>query len=389
MGRIVLVAPDSRMEQHVRVLAPDDVVVVPSADPDSLAARLSRLAARPELVVFGAQLPRARALQLAASARQFTDAMALVSDEPDVMVEAMRSGISEVLPTMVQIDALEAVLRRAHQYSVELAGGALGHAGQGAGGRIIAVAAPKGGVGKTMVASNLAVTLATDRPGSTALVDLDLQFGDVAAALDLEPTYFLTDAVARSAARDSLVLRTQLARHSSGLFVLAAPESPASADRISTTQVAHLLRQLADEFPWVIVDTSPGLGEHKLTVLEQASDLVTITSMDVASVRGTRKELDILAELGLIPAHRHTVVNLADKASGLSVADIERAIGASVDVVLPRTRAVLQATNRGIPVVLDHPHDPVARNIRLLARRLDAAPTRRSWREASRKERVS
>lgn len=389
MNRIVLVAPDSRMEQHVRVLAPDDMLVVPSADPDTLAARLSHLATRPELVVFGAQLSRHRALALASSARQFTDAMAIVSDEPDILVDAMRSGISEVLPTTVRLDVMDAVLARAHEFSVDLAGGSLGHSGEGAHGRVITVTAPKGGVGKTTLACNIAVGLAIDRPGTVALVDLDLQFGDVAATLDLEPAYSLSDAVARSAARDSLVLRSHLTRHSSSLLVLTGPDSPASADNISPAQVAHLLRQLADEFPYVVVDTSPGLGEHKLTILEHSTDLVSITSMDVASVRGLRKELDVLGELGLLPQSRHTVVNLAERASGLSVGDIERAVGAHVDVVLPRTTAVLQATNRGIPVIIDRPRDRVARGLRLLVRRLESVQTRKGWRAAGRKERVS
>jgi pilus assembly protein CpaE len=244
-------------------------------------------------------------------------------------------------------------------------------------------------VGKTTVACNLAVGLALDKPGLVALVDLDLQFGDVATTLDLDPVYSVTDAVARSAARDSLVLRSNLTRHSSSLLVLTAPESPALADRISATQVAHLLRQLADEFPYVVVDTSPGLGEHKLAVLEHSTDLVTITSMDVASVRGTRKELDVLRELELLPASHFTVVNLADRASGLSIPDIEYAIGMQVDVVLPRAEAVLRANNRGIPVIIDRPRDRVSRHLRLLVHRLESVQTRKSWHDASRKERVS
>ena len=389
MSRIVLVGPDTRMEQHVRVLAPDDLTIVASTDPDLLAAQLSRLATRPELVVFGSQLPRTRALALASSARQFTDAMAIVSDDPDIMIDAMRNGISEVLPTTVKLDAMDAVIARAHEFSVDLAGGSLGHSGQGARGRIIAVTSPKGGVGKTTLACNIAVGLALSKPGSVALVDLDLQFGDVAATLDLDPSYTIADAVARSAARDSLILRTQLTKHSSSLMVLPGPDTPATADRVSPAQVAHLLRQLADEFAYVVVDTSPGLGEHKLTVMEHATDVVTITSMDVASVRGTRKEFDVLAELGLMPATHFTVVNLADRASGLSIPDIERAIGGQVDIVLPRTKAVLQGTNRGIPVIIDRPHDKVSRGIRLLVHRLESVQTRRGWREASRKEKVS
>jgi pilus assembly protein CpaE len=221
------------------------------------------------------------------------------------------------------------------------------------------------------------------------LVDLDLQFGDVASTLGLTPVYFLEQAVAKGAARDSLVLKTVLTQHSLGLFVLCGPESPATADRITPAQVGHLLRQLADEFLYVVVDTSPGLLEHTLTVLEEATDVVAVTSLDVSSVRGMRKELDVLDELGLLPEARHVVVNFGDRSAGLTIADVEAAIGARVDVVLPHTKGVGAASNRGVPVIVDQPRDKAARNLRLLVSRLSTELTRKGWREASRKEKVS
>jgi pilus assembly protein CpaE len=169
---------------------------------------------------------------------------------------------------------------------------------------------------------------------------------------------------------------------------LCAPSSPAGADEISPAQVGNLLRQLAAEFSFIVVDTPPGLGEHALSALECATDLVTITSMDVSSARGMRKEFEVLRELELLPASRQTVLNLADKWSGMSVGDVEAIIGAPVDVVLPRTRAVALATNRGRPVLLDAPRDPAARALRLVAERFTGGLTRKNWRDARRKEMV-
>ncbi len=365
--------------------------MIPATDPEQFAGRLSRMTQRPELIVFGHQLPRQLALALAGAGRQFADSMAIVSDETDIMVDAMRAGISDVLPTTVELDAIDLMVSRAHDFAMDASTASrpapsLRRLGPG---RTIAVVSPKGGVGKTTVACNLAIGLAQELPGCVVLVDLDLQFGDVTSTLGLEPTYFIESAVAKGAARDSVVLTTVLTRHPSGLLVLAGPESPATADRVTSTQAGHLLRQLAGEYLYVIVDTSPGLLEHTLTVLEEATDVVAVTTMDVSSVRGMRKELDVLDELGLMPESRQVVVTMAERGSGLTVADIETAIGAPVDVVVPRTRAAAIAANRGEPIILGAPRDKAARHLRLLVGRLSTEITRKGWREAAQKEKVS
>ena len=391
MSRVVLVAPDHRLEQQVRYLVPDEMVVIPATEPEQFSDRLSRMPERPELILFGSQLPRQLALALAAAGRQHADTMALQSDEPDILVDAMRAGISDVIPTNIERHSVDLLVAQAHEFALDAAGAprpapSLRRLGPG---RTIAVASPKGGVGKTTVACNVAVGLSLLHPGSVVLVDLDLQFGDVASTLGLEPSYFLEAAITKGAARDSLVLRTVLTRHPLGLWVLCGPESPATADRITPVQVAHLLRQLADEFLYVVVDTSPGLLEHTLTVLEEATDVVAVTSMDVSSVRGMRKELDVLDQLELLPESRHVVINLGDRASGLTVADIETAIGTKADIVIPRTAGVGASNNRGAPVIVDRPRDKASRGLRALVARLSAEPSRRGWHDAGRKERAS
>ena len=111
-------------------------------------------------------------------------------------------------------------------------------------GRVINVMSPKGGVGKTTVSTNIAVGLAQREPGSTVIVDLDVQFGDVASALDLEPTHFIADVVHGAARYDAMVLKTFLTMHKTGLYVICAPNSPAEADAITPEDVTHLLEML-------------------------------------------------------------------------------------------------------------------------------------------------
>ena len=255
-------------------------------------------------------------------------------------------------------------------------------------GRVITVVSAKGGVGKTTVATNLAVGLARTGRNSTVLVDLDIQFGDVASALNLDPEYCLPDAVRGQASRDPMVLKTFLSLHETGLYVICGPRTPAEADAVTAHDVGHLLHMLVSEFQYVVVDTAPGLSEHVLAAMDHTTELVLVTGMDVPGVRGLRKELDALTQLGMLTDSRHVVLNFAAERGGLSVGDVEATIGAGVDLLLPRSKAALESVNQGIPLLQsDKGRDPMTRQLhRLLTRFTEVAEPARSAKE-SRKER--
>jgi pilus assembly protein CpaE len=240
---------------------------------------------------------------------------------------------------------------------------------------VIVVASPKGGCGKTTVASNLGVGLALAAPQSTVLVDLDVQFGDVASALQLHPERCLTDAVSGPASQDTMVLKTFLTPHPTGLHVLCGSDLPAAGDRISTEMVRALLKQLAAEFPYVVVDTSAGMSEHTLAALDCATDAVLVCGMDVPSARGMRKELLLLNDLNLAP-RRHVVLNFAERRGGLTVRDVQNAIGSPASVVLPRSRAVQVSTDQGVPLLQSGARDVATKELRRLVAMF--APTPRA-----------
>ncbi len=217
--------------------------------------------------------------------------------------------------------------------------------------QVIAVVAAKGGVGKTTVATNLAVGLARQAPLSVVLVDADVQFGDVATALSLAPARTLLDAVTAAAAEDAMVLKAYLTPHPDGYYIVCGAASPADGDRVSGEQLGHLISQLTEIFRFVIIDTAPGLGEHALAALEAATDAVFLCDMSVPSARGLRKEIAVLTAVGIMPSARHVVLNFADRMSGLSVRDIEATIGVPVDIAVPRSSAVTLSTNLGVPLL--------------------------------------
>ncbi|WP_294179706.1 AAA family ATPase [uncultured Schumannella sp.] len=236
---------------------------------------------------------------------------------------------------------------------------------------VVAVVAPKGGQGKTTMAINLATALAEVAPNSVVLVDADLQFGDIANSLELPVNRTVSEIVERLG--DEMAIKTAIVRHPDGFFVIPAPVSPELADAVRPAQVSRLVQELAAIFRYVVIDTTPGLGENSLAVVEAATDLVLVSTLSVPSLRALHSELAVLASIELLPARRYIVLNQVDRVSGLTVSDAETILGASVEVTVPRSPAVVLASNRGRPLLRDDSRDAAAQAIRDLAARIDLA----------------
>ncbi|MPV37018.1 AAA family ATPase [Georgenia subflava] len=377
MSRIALATESADLRQRVQHASGEAVLALTTGALRTEPAHLFGPpdAAAPEVLVLDAGPGADEALALAArvEAGYPGTAVVLVSDRPaEIGLAALRSGVHDILEPGADVADIRSVLDRAARASRARAAAATGRHDDDAAaarGRVISVVSPKGGVGKTTVATNLAVGLARAEPDSTVLVDLDIQFGDVASALNLRAEYSLADAVHGPASRDTMVLKTFLTVHETGLYVLCGSDSPAAADAVTAEDVGRLLAMLASEFRHVVVDTAPGLSEHTLAAMDETSDLVLVTSMDVPGVRGMRKELDTLDALGMFPDARYVALNFADRRGGLSVADVEATLGTGVDLVLPRSRAALASVNAGVPLLQSEVRDPVTKHLRTLVRR--------------------
>ncbi|MGO4228192.1 CpaE family protein [Arthrobacter sp. YAF34] len=381
MSRFVLITPNSDFERLVRlaVTGLHGSLHVFQADylPEGPADILRQMMGEPpEVLILGPGLPVEGSLKLASVVDlQYPEISVVLAAKatPETVLQAMRAGVRDFLEPAADADTIRVLLERASLAAAGrrrgLAPQATEHADHGGAGRVIAVMSPKGGVGKTTVATNLAVGLGKTSPMGVVIVDLDLQFGDVASGLLLEPEFTITDAVLGAASQDSMVLKTYLTVHPAGIYALCAPRTPIEMDRITGAHVAHLLEQLRQEFRYIVVDTAPGLGEHVLATLEQATDAVWICGMDVPSIRGMRTGFQILEELGLVPEHRHIVLNMADRRAGLSLKDVEATVGAPVDVVLPRSKNLPFSTNKGVPVLQDGSRDPASKGLRQLVER--------------------
>jgi len=231
--------------------------------------------------------------------------------------------------------------------------------------RVVAVYSPKGGVGTTTIATNIAVAAAQRRSDRVVLVDLDLQFGGVATHLNLSAKQTLADVIRdESALREPELLRTYAIRHDSGLHVLAAPSTPETAELITADHVATLIGTLLEGYEAVVIDAGSVLDERTLTVFEAAETIVLPVYPEIAALKAVHGLLDYLNEAGSIGAKATFVLNNVFAKDILKLRDIESALGTKISLDLPYDPFLyLKAVNEGVPVVLGAPRSPQAERL--------------------------
>lgn len=235
-------------------------------------------------------------------------------------------------------------------------------------GRVVAVMAGKGGSGKTVTATNLAMALTFHRgEDRVVIVDTDLQFGDVALLLQLDPSRTLLDVARHIDDLSDAKLESMLLRHESGLRVLPAPVLPVSEDEIPAKVIAAIIDRLKTMHEVVVVDTPPIFDDHLITVLEQADDVLVVVDMDLPSVKNAKIALDALRGSGFPMNRLQLVVNRVNAKARLDLVELERSLGLRVAGSIPSDRLIPQSVNEGIPVVALSPRSRVAKAFHILA----------------------
>ncbi|MCH8563446.1 AAA family ATPase [Nesterenkonia sp. YGD6] len=375
MIRIAVAVADADLEPAYAQAAGAGYLSLPVPYSENPADLLGRLKAGSVPGVLVMDSRRDPDLCLALAARFHTEhpdtVVLLITDQPEALgLRAMRAGVTDLLAPGADLQEVNRALAEAKQQAEALAARHASTESQGPTGRVITVVASKGGVGKTTVMTNLAVALAQAVPNSTVIVDLDLQFGDVATALNLSPEHFLPDALQSVASGDTIALKTRLTLHESGLYVLPAPADPAAADGITSAQISQLLQVLTQEFPFVVVDTSPGLADHTLGALDHTTDPLLLTTLSVPALSGLRKIVDTLSVLQMFTERYHVVVNHADAADGVTLSDVEQTLGVLVGTAIPRSKGAPASINVGVPLMQSQTRDPLVRALASLANRL-------------------
>jgi pilus assembly protein CpaE len=319
----------------------------------------------PDIVAIGPNGELNSALELCWAFQNFhPEVETVIVTEPNANVwrKALRSGAADVLNPKAEseevIELFERLLETSTRRRLNLTQGLTEGSTSG---RIITVVAPKGGTGKTALATNLAVGLAAAGTQRVVLVDLDLQFGDVADALQLRPESTIADLNGSAGGVSSTSLKALLVKRGENLFALPAPANPADWDDITAGEVEEILLVLAAEFDVVVVDTSAGIAEATLSAVETSTDLLLVCDLSVSSVRGLRKLIDTLDRLEIIKPKRHFILNRADSRVGVTVDDASAVVGMPVAVAIPSARDVPLSMNQGVPVIEAAPRTQVAR----------------------------
>lgn len=248
-----------------------------------------------------------------------------------------------------------------------------GSAASTAEGSMITVLGPKGGTGKTVTSSNLAVALALEGK-SAVLVDLDLQFGDVGLALGLQPRRTIYDLAVSGGSLDGEKIDGFLAQHPSGARALLAPLRPDHAAAVATPFLREVFELLRSRYDFLVVDTPPAFTAEVIAAVDASTHLCMVGMLDALSLKDTKIGLETLEEMGYDANGVTLVLNRADSSVGITQMDVEQLLGRAPDVLVGSDRAIPRALTNGQPIVVAEPKSKAARSYVALAERYLAAP---------------
>jgi pilus assembly protein CpaE len=250
-------------------------------------------------------------------------------------------------------------------------------------GRVVTVFSPKGGTGKTVTASNLAAGLAK-QGRKTLLLDLDLQFGDAAIVMGIEPEKTIYDLVVAPGELDVEKLAGYTAKHPCGLDILPAPLRPEDAELVTESKITRLLEVARERYEVIVVDTSPFFHGPMLATLDRTDELLVICGLDVPTLKNVRLAMQTLELLSFPKSRIRFVLNRANTKVGLSKREVESALQVEITVEIPSDRGVPISVNQGNPAVLADPGCDFSKALMALSRSLVTKPeAKRSKRRMS------
>jgi pilus assembly protein CpaE len=306
-----------------------------------------------------------------ASIREHTRApMVLVAsgEASRLLDEALDGDVSDVLLLPQLADNVVFALRKA-AHTARRSDGVRGRQGT-----IITVFSPKGGTGKTVMATNLAAALVRVAGKKTLLLDLDLQFGDAAIMLGVEPEKTIFDHVVAPGELDSEKLSGYTTHHSCGLEILPAPLRPEDAELVTEAKLARLLEVAREAYDVIVVDTSPFFHGPMLATLDRTDELFLLCGLDVPTLKNVKLALQTLEMLSFPRDRIRIVLNRANSKVGMKPSEVEDALGMKIRHHIPSDRAVPFGVNKGKPVVLHDEDSDFAKALRDLAKTVVAKP---------------
>jgi MinD-like ATPase involved in chromosome partitioning or flagellar assembly len=227
--------------------------------------------------------------------------------------------------------------------------------------RVFTVASASGGCGKTFYATNFAAYLAKATGGKVLLVDLDLQFGEVAISLHLRPKRTISELVQEDDV--AAALSDYVVDHTAGYQVLCAPRDPIAGDKVGPRETTIVLEAARTQFDYIVVDTPPSINETCLAAFDQSQSLVIMATMDLPSLKNLRVFLETLKKLNLPADQVSLVVNKAESGTGIDLKEVEPLYPQGFSAVLPYAKQVSWSINMGMPVLVADPNADISRKL--------------------------
>lgn len=311
--------------------------------------------------------------------------MMSVQGEQDYLRRSMLAGAREFLVKPFSADELINSIRHVHELEkvrrARYAPIAPAAAAGGPGvmqpparetGKIITFFSPKGGVGRTTIATNLAVALHQTTEKPVVLVDGSLPFGDIAVILNMSPkAKTLADLIGSFDQADADVVESILVQHSTGIKVMLAPPTPESTELITGANMKHILELLRERYAYIVVDTWPSFQEQVITMLDVADVILTLMTLEITSLKNVRVFMEIAEKLGYTEDKVQLVANRNDSSGGIKASDVEASLGRKIPhTIVSDGRTLVLAVNRGVPFVTSNRDSQVSKDIFTLAAKL-------------------
>ncbi len=327
-----------------------------------------------DVVIVSVEEPVARSLRTIESLTVGTRTWPVIGissqGDRETMRKAMMAGVRDFLVRPVSSEDLHSTVVTIHR--VELNRRMATEQGETIRrlGTIITVAGFKGGIGKSTMATNIAVSLAQQTQQHVALMDLDLQFGDAAVMLDIVPSHTIEHAAKELDRLDPQLIQGYVANHASRLKLLAAPSTPEASDEITTEHVGRILEMLAATNDFVIVDTPPHLDEISAVAMDLSTLVLVVVAPEVPCIRRTRAALALMQSWGYSRDKVKLIVNRSHKKAEVTIAEIEEVLQYPVYAQIPDDRAAIKAISLGTPVAMSAPKSKSGRAINELGREI-------------------
>ncbi|MGK2966778.1 MAG: P-loop NTPase [Tepidiformaceae bacterium] len=382
--QVIVVDPDRESAAEVAKLLSDVGFNVSASTGYGVEAYTLAQQLRPDIVLMRVEEPLVRPVQtLTGLSEGIPDLPVVVySSQANarLMRQAMVAGATDFLIEPLRDEEVEVSVMRALERKERESQRAKGEVNAVVPhGTIITIFGAKGGIGKTTIASNLAVALATEAHQSVALVDMDTRFGDVAITMDIEVDKSIADLARNLDTVDRSTLNEYLVEHESGVHILPAPRRPSDWRNLTAHHIRDVIDVLAQTHDFVILDTPGTFNEVVATAIEVGTMILLITTLDMASIKDTGLALEMLRErFGSDDDRIKVILNRAGQDMGVNEKDVEQTLEAPIWWKIPHDNEVVKAAQLGRPIVMTRPNSRVSTEIREMSRSLAGVSVRQA-----------